>query len=216
MRRSDGQKELIAVVDGYRESEQSWDELLLDLKQRGLRWHPSWPSAMGRWDSGRRCERSMAKRVSSVAGSTRRPTSSTTCPRACSRKPRPTCTRSGWPRRASGRQGVRRLPGKISGEIRRCLRVSLERPRGADDVLRLPGRTLEAPANDESDRVDVRDDPTTPPPYEGKWHTTDKLGHDVQAGSVGRNAGDDSTAPNKSIISSTERIFIDGLLQDAA
>lgn len=33
---ADGQKELIAVVDGYRESEQSWSELLLDLKQRGL------------------------------------------------------------------------------------------------------------------------------------------------------------------------------------
>jgi transposase-like protein len=32
----DGHKELIAVLDGYRESEQSWSELLLDLKQRGL------------------------------------------------------------------------------------------------------------------------------------------------------------------------------------
>jgi len=33
---ADGKKELIAVVDGYRESEQSWYELLIDLKQRGL------------------------------------------------------------------------------------------------------------------------------------------------------------------------------------
>jgi transposase-like protein len=33
---ADGRKELIAVVDGYRESEQSWTELLIDLKQRGL------------------------------------------------------------------------------------------------------------------------------------------------------------------------------------
>lgn len=32
----EGQKELVAVLDGYRESEQSWLELLLDLKQRGL------------------------------------------------------------------------------------------------------------------------------------------------------------------------------------
>lgn len=32
----EGHKELIAVVDGYRESKQSWCELLLDLKQRGL------------------------------------------------------------------------------------------------------------------------------------------------------------------------------------
>lgn len=32
----DGKKELLSVLDGYRESEQSWSELLLDLKQRGL------------------------------------------------------------------------------------------------------------------------------------------------------------------------------------
>jgi transposase-like protein len=33
---SGGKKELIAVTDGYRESEQSWMELLLDVKNRGL------------------------------------------------------------------------------------------------------------------------------------------------------------------------------------
>ena len=33
---ADGEKELIAVIDGYRESKQSWLELLLGLKQRGL------------------------------------------------------------------------------------------------------------------------------------------------------------------------------------
>ncbi len=33
---ADGKKELIAVEDGFRESEQSWSTMLLDLKQRGL------------------------------------------------------------------------------------------------------------------------------------------------------------------------------------
>ena len=37
---ADGQKELIAVLDGYRESEQSWSELLIDLKHRGLTMAP--------------------------------------------------------------------------------------------------------------------------------------------------------------------------------
>ena len=32
----DSKKELLAIQDGYRESEQSWMELLLDLKKRGL------------------------------------------------------------------------------------------------------------------------------------------------------------------------------------
>jgi len=36
----DGKKELIAVVDGYRESEQSWYELLIGLRQRGLSVEP--------------------------------------------------------------------------------------------------------------------------------------------------------------------------------
>jgi transposase-like protein len=35
--RIDGQKELIAVQDGYRQSEESWAELLRDLKKRGMR-----------------------------------------------------------------------------------------------------------------------------------------------------------------------------------
>ncbi|MCI0421721.1 MAG: IS256 family transposase, partial [Acidobacteria bacterium] len=33
---TDGKKEVLGIADGYRESEESWKELLLDLKQRGL------------------------------------------------------------------------------------------------------------------------------------------------------------------------------------
>lgn len=48
----DGHKELLAVQDGYRESEQSWKELLLDLKQRGLAIEPELAigdGALGFW-----------------------------------------------------------------------------------------------------------------------------------------------------------------------
>jgi putative transposase len=48
----DGHKELIAVLDGYRESEQSWYELLIDLKQRGLKFAPKLATgdgALGFW-----------------------------------------------------------------------------------------------------------------------------------------------------------------------
>ena len=50
--RADGRKELIAVLDGYRESEQSWYELLIDLKQRGLKFAPKLATgdgALGFW-----------------------------------------------------------------------------------------------------------------------------------------------------------------------
>jgi putative transposase len=34
----DGKKELLALAEGYRESEESWKEVLEDVKQRGLEW----------------------------------------------------------------------------------------------------------------------------------------------------------------------------------
>ncbi|NOG54993.1 MAG: IS256 family transposase [Planctomycetes bacterium] len=48
----EGKKELIAVTDGYRESEQSWKTLLLDLKSRGLEIDPKLATgdgALGFW-----------------------------------------------------------------------------------------------------------------------------------------------------------------------
>jgi transposase-like protein len=49
---ADGKKELLAVQDGYRESEQSWKEVLLDLKNRGLEEGPALAvgdGALGFW-----------------------------------------------------------------------------------------------------------------------------------------------------------------------
>lgn len=49
---AEGKKELIAVADGYRESEQSWKELLLGCKARGLSIEPSLAvgdGALGFW-----------------------------------------------------------------------------------------------------------------------------------------------------------------------
>ena len=48
----DGQKELVAIADGHRESAQSWKEILLDLKARGLELAPSLAvgdGALGFW-----------------------------------------------------------------------------------------------------------------------------------------------------------------------
>jgi len=47
-----GEKEFVAIEDGYRESEQSWYEILLDLKHRGLTLAPKLAigdGAMGFW-----------------------------------------------------------------------------------------------------------------------------------------------------------------------
>jgi len=49
---ADGKKELLAIADGLRESEQSWKELLLDVKSRGLNVDPKLAigdGALGFW-----------------------------------------------------------------------------------------------------------------------------------------------------------------------
>jgi putative transposase len=49
---AEGKKELIALADGYRESEQSWKELLLDVRARGLEIEPALAigdGALGFW-----------------------------------------------------------------------------------------------------------------------------------------------------------------------
>src|SRR5512135_1080573 len=53
---AEGKKELIALADGYRESEQSWKELLLDCKARGLEIDPALAigdGALGFWKAMR-------------------------------------------------------------------------------------------------------------------------------------------------------------------
>lgn len=53
----DGRKELIAIQDGFRESEQSWKEILVDLKARGLQLAPKLAigdGALGFWKAVRK------------------------------------------------------------------------------------------------------------------------------------------------------------------
>ena len=54
---ADGKKELIGITDGYRESEQSWSELLQDLRSRGLTISPKLAvadGALGFWAACRK------------------------------------------------------------------------------------------------------------------------------------------------------------------
>jgi hypothetical protein len=81
----DGNKELLAVVDGYRESAQSWRELLGQLKRMGLSTAPK----AGYWRrfSGLLWRKNTARLSSNVAGYIRRSTSSIRCPKASRAKP---------------------------------------------------------------------------------------------------------------------------------
>ena len=67
--RADGRKELVALADGYRESVESWADLLRDCARRGMRAPvlAVGDGALGFWAACGRCSR---LRGSSVAGST--------------------------------------------------------------------------------------------------------------------------------------------------
>jgi putative transposase len=72
---ADGMKELIAIADGYRESEQSWKELLLDVKRRGVTTSPKLAigdGALGFWKAlaqafpQTRCQRCWVHKTANV------------------------------------------------------------------------------------------------------------------------------------------------------
>jgi putative transposase len=51
--RIDGTKELVAVQDGYRESEESWALSCFEISRNGECGHRYWQWETGLWDSGR-------------------------------------------------------------------------------------------------------------------------------------------------------------------
>jgi len=71
----DGTKELIGITEGYRESEQSWKELLLDARSRGLKTDPKLAigdGALGFWAAQKkvfpttRCQRCWVHKTANV------------------------------------------------------------------------------------------------------------------------------------------------------
>ena len=147
--RADGQKELIAVEDGYRESAESWKLVLWDSKRRGMQ-APVLAVGDGARASRRRCGRCGLRRASSAIGATRLSMSSTSCPSACKAARSGHCNEiyvCGDAR--SGRAGHRGLRGGILAQIREGSRLSPQGPRSLARLLRLPGRALEASADEQ-------------------------------------------------------------------
>ena len=150
---AEGKKELIAVADGYRESEQSWKELLLDCQARGLEIEPSLAigdGALGFWKAiGQVCpstrgQRCWVHKTSNVLDK---------LPKGV--QPKPARDLRG---RDQGRcrEGVRPVRGDLRGEVPQGDGMPGQGSVGIAGVLRLPGRALASHPHDEPDRVDVR------------------------------------------------------------
>ena len=95
--RADGTKELVALADGFRESSESWADLLRDCKRRGMRAPvlAVGDGALGFWKALREVFPTTA---SSGAGFTCRATCSPRCPSPRTPAPRPRSRRSSTPR----------------------------------------------------------------------------------------------------------------------
>ena len=152
--RPDGTKELVALADGYRESTDSWAEVLRSLRDRGL---AAPVLAVGDGALGFGCA---ARRVSihpraALLGPPhrQRPRRLAQATPTQAKGPSPRSTRHLTDGRARGGQGLRRQVRRVPqshGEDHRP-------PRRAAGVPRLPLRALDPPADHQSDRVHLLD-----------------------------------------------------------
>ena len=80
-----------------------------------------------------------------------------------------------------GRPGLRRFPGPLPGPVSQGRSEADPGSRGADELLRLPGRALAEHSHHQPDRVDLGHDPPPDPDDPGLPEPRHHALHDVQA-----------------------------------
>ena len=113
----EGKKELVGFQVGVRESAQSWRELLVGLKARGLAIAPEvavGDGALGFWKALEEVFPSARHQRCWVQ---RRPTCSTRCRNRCKPMPAKISARSGWHLIQRPPRPNRHVPGEVRGEI---------------------------------------------------------------------------------------------------
>ena len=183
---ADGKKELIAVVDGFRESEQSWKGLLLDVKARGL----GDRSEVGDRRRGVGLLEGPQASVSEDPGATLLgPQDGQRAGQAA--EAAPGGSEGETARHLDGRHegtcepGVRPVREDLRGEIPEGRRVPDEGSRSSLGLLRLPGRALDSLADDQPDRIHLRHGAATNETDQGE-RLSDRLPDDgLQADAIG-------------------------------
>ena len=182
---ADGTKELIAVVDGYRESELSWKEILLDLQARGLTFAPELAigdGALGFWKAlkqvfpGTRMQRCTVHKTANVLNKMPKSVQPQSGKESVERNLAIAHKRIRRKSRRPVRKNVRcEVPGV--GEMSR------QRSRRVADVLRFPGRELVSHSHNESDRKHVCHHSPETSKDEGERQCQSERDDDLQAGS---------------------------------
>ena len=184
---ADGKKELIAIADGYRESEQSWKEFLLDVKSRGLAVDPKLATgdgALGFW-----------KALNEVWPSTREQ-------RCCVHKTANVLDKLPKRLQPAAKEKLHAIWMADTREhAHQAFDLFLETyqakyPKACEclakdrdvllGVLRLPRRALDTPANHQPDRVDVRHRQASPTQDQRQRHSPRVPHNGLQADGVSR------------------------------
>jgi transposase-like protein len=178
----EGKKELVGLIDGVRESAQSWRELLLDLKRRGLAMAPELAvadGALGFWQAieevwpmtrGQRCWVHKTQDRQRLEQAAEEPAFE---------------GQAGAPGNLDGRdqerraRSIRRLRRNLGRQIRQDGRMLDQGSPGAARLLRLSCRALKASANNERHRKFVRDDPPPHGALQGMSLEQDGARHDL-------------------------------------
>ena len=153
---AEGKKELVALADGFRESEQSWKAVLMDLKKRGLKIDPKLAigdGALGFWKAlpqvfgSTREQRCWVHKTANVLNK---------LPKHLQAKAKSDLHQildGGHPR--AGACGLRDVPGELRAQVSEGHRVPGQGQEGASRLLRLPGGTMDSLAHHQPDRVDL-------------------------------------------------------------
>ena len=182
----EGRKELVGFQAGYRESAQSWKELLVDLKARGLAAAPELAvgdGALGFWKAldeafpttrHQRCWVHKTVNVLEKLPKSLQPSAHADL-------------REIWlsPSRAAAEAAMATFAGEVRPEIRRRRQMPAQGSRHAADGLRLPRRALGAPAHVEPDRERLRHRPSPHGTNQGRAVAGHRQDHGVQADHVG-------------------------------
>ena len=181
-----GRKELLAMTDGFRESTQSWREVLLDLKRRGLKQDPKLAvgdGALGFWTALREVfattqeQRCWVHKTMNVLNA---------MPKSVQAKAK-AHLHDIWQAetRAEANAAFDFFVEYLRREMGQGGRQAGQGSRRAADLLRLPGRALEAYPDVKSDRKHVRHRAASHQANQGVPQPQNRPRHGVQADDVG-------------------------------
>ena len=178
----EGKKELVGLIDGVRESTQSWRELLLDLKRRGLAMGPELAvadGALGFWKaieevwSRTRGQRCWVHKTANVLNK---------LPKSQQSKAK-RALQDIWmaETRSDADKRLRHLHRDLRRQIRKGGCMPGQGSRNAAGVLRLSRRALEAPADNQPHRKHIRHRATPYRAIQGMPLQQDGARHGLQA-----------------------------------